>query len=430
MSTKPSLALIPSAYKASKVYSVLPNDGTGDFDFSRATIATRINKDGFIEEVGSNVPRLNYPMIDGVVSGCPSLLLEPARTNLLTYSEDFTNADWTKTRSSISENQVISPSGIQNADKLIENTDNNSHILSRTLAVTAQDYTFSIFAKQNGRKKIRLRFDNTLTLRYAEFDLNLGVFLNETNSIASIENYGNGWYRCSIKVTATATTFYNVVQLLSDDGDLSYTGDGTSGIYIWGAQLEAGSYLTSYIPTSGSVTTRNGETATGAGDANTFNDSEGTFYLETKLLEKIPSNSYYFSVSDGTETNSFMFQFRSDGSFRIYQNGLLTVNLAFVDNNIDLSMGNRIAFKYEKSSGNLVLFINGQKINLLVGFVYSDFNGLNTINFSFPSGSSPFRGEVKVLKVYNEVLNNTELEYMTSWRSFNEMAIELLYTIE
>jgi hypothetical protein len=85
MATIPSLALIPSGYKASKVYSVLPTDGTGDFDFTRSGNATRVNSEGLIELVSTNVPRLNYPLIDGVVSGCPSLLLEPSRTNLVTY---------------------------------------------------------------------------------------------------------------------------------------------------------------------------------------------------------------------------------------------------------------------------------------------------------------------------------------------------------
>jgi hypothetical protein len=81
MATIPSLALIPSGYKASKVYSVLPTDGTGDFTFTRSGNATRVNSEGLIELVSTNVPRLNYPLIDGVVQGCPSLLLEPQRIN-------------------------------------------------------------------------------------------------------------------------------------------------------------------------------------------------------------------------------------------------------------------------------------------------------------------------------------------------------------
>ena len=82
-----SLLFIPSGYKSQKVYSIFPTDGDGDFDFSRSGSATRIAKNGLITTVDSNVPRLEYPLIDGVVNGCPSLLLEPQRTNLITYSQ-------------------------------------------------------------------------------------------------------------------------------------------------------------------------------------------------------------------------------------------------------------------------------------------------------------------------------------------------------
>ena len=110
---KPSLALIPSGYKASKVYSILPNNGDGDFAFSRGSGATRVNKDGFIETVLDNVPRLDYS--DG---GCPSLLLEPQRTNLVPYSEDFSNAAWAKGNVDISTADIVSPSGELNATKM------------------------------------------------------------------------------------------------------------------------------------------------------------------------------------------------------------------------------------------------------------------------------------------------------------------------
>ena len=103
---KPKLALIP-ATQGSKLYSVLPADGVGDFNFSRNTGATRINKDGLIETVAVGKSRLNYPLIDGVVNGCPSHLLEPARTNLLPYSEDFSQSAWTKSNSTITSNSVM-----------------------------------------------------------------------------------------------------------------------------------------------------------------------------------------------------------------------------------------------------------------------------------------------------------------------------------
>jgi hypothetical protein len=91
--TNPKLALIPSGYKATKVYSILPSDGGGDFDFDRANgYASRVRKDGLIEEVSNDVPRLDW-----LNSNCPSLLLEQSRTNLITYSEDFSQSIWTKT---------------------------------------------------------------------------------------------------------------------------------------------------------------------------------------------------------------------------------------------------------------------------------------------------------------------------------------------
>ena len=101
--------MIPSGVGIDTLYSVLPSDGVGDFNFSRSGSATRINKDGLIETVASNVPRLNYPLIDGIVSGCPSLLLEPQRINTLSYSEDFSQSYWNSGGVTVSSNDAISP---------------------------------------------------------------------------------------------------------------------------------------------------------------------------------------------------------------------------------------------------------------------------------------------------------------------------------
>ena len=113
---KPKLALIPATI-GTKVYSVLPSDGDGDFAFTRATKATRINSLGLIEEVDSGKNRLNYDLLDGKVYGCPHLLLEPARTNLVKYSESFSQSYWVKEKTSITSNVVISPDGTLNAKK-------------------------------------------------------------------------------------------------------------------------------------------------------------------------------------------------------------------------------------------------------------------------------------------------------------------------
>ena len=112
---------IPSGYKAGttdNLYSVLPANGNGDFNATRGSTATRVNKDGLIESVATNVPRLDYPLIDGVVQDCPTLLLEPQRTNALQYSEEFENAYWINNGITITANQIVSPDGTQTADLL------------------------------------------------------------------------------------------------------------------------------------------------------------------------------------------------------------------------------------------------------------------------------------------------------------------------
>ena len=115
----PKLAMIPTAYKAGKLYSVLPESGVGDFTFARASEATRVNEDGLIETMGNNIPRLDYT--DG---GCPNFLLEPQRTNLLPYSNDFSNSAWSKFASGtgstpiVTSNYAISPDGTLNASRL------------------------------------------------------------------------------------------------------------------------------------------------------------------------------------------------------------------------------------------------------------------------------------------------------------------------
>jgi hypothetical protein len=240
MATIPSLALIPSGYKASKVYSVLPTDGTGDFTFTRSGNATRVNSEGLIELVTTNVPRLNYPLIDGVVNGCPSLLLEPQRINLIPYSEAFDNAAWLKSNATVLANQVISPDGTLNADEL-QVTTSGGNIYDNVGG--SGDSVFSVFAKYKDTQYIRLRSTNS----YAFFDIKNGVVGSTLSVIdAKIEEYPNGWYKCSVIGNNTNSLAQIFV---STDG----VNTGLGNVYLWGADFQAGSYPTSYIPTSGTT---------------------------------------------------------------------------------------------------------------------------------------------------------------------------------
>ena len=154
LADKSSLLFIPTGYKESKIYSVFPSTGVGDFTFNRNSSATRIAKNGLITSVATDIPRLEYPLIDGVVNGCPSLLLEPSRTNLVTYSEDFSNAAWSETGASVVSG-FISPDGSLNAYKLVEDTSTLRHS-TNTLNTVVGEHTFSVFAKKGEKDILQL----------------------------------------------------------------------------------------------------------------------------------------------------------------------------------------------------------------------------------------------------------------------------------
>ena len=421
MSTKPSLALIPSAYKASKVYSVLPNDGTGDFDFSRATIATRINKDGLIETVGSNVPRLNYPMIDGVVSGCPSLLLEPARTNLLTYSEDFSDAYWTKSGLSVTSG-FISPDGTSNAFKLVEDTSTNHQMFK---AISGTGRTLSFFAKSDGRDWVAV---NCGTLTY--FNVALGTVGEvSAGSVATIESMPNGWFRCS--VTETSGVYGADFSLSKNGTTSSYQGDGTSGIYIWGAQLEEGSYLTSYIPTSGSSVTRVSESCIKNNIPTSIISSSYPFtlYVESK---NIVGNRFAISFLNSSVSNSY-FNILVDTDNIVKSESRANGITENIISGVTLTNGQKYkAALVMESATSGKLAVNGtivSKTNFANQAANANMNDLLLGQLRTVSDTGE-RLPIYDARVYNTVLNNSDLETLTSWRSFREMARELLYTIE
>jgi len=178
-----------------------------------------------------------------------------ATANLLTYSEQFDNGAWTKTNSSITANAVIAPDGTVTADKLVENTATASHFVNSNVTVAnTATYTYSVYAKAAERSYLTIYAINTGAAANTFFNLSTGTVVSTSSGATSaIVSVGNGWYRCSITATTTSTTSGIYPGISADGVNASYTGNGTSGIYIWGAQLEPVTYQTqprAYIPTT------------------------------------------------------------------------------------------------------------------------------------------------------------------------------------
>ena len=437
-----SLLLIPTGYKSQKVYSIFPTDGVGDFDFSRSSSATRIAKNGLITTVAANVPRLQYPMIDGEVVGCPSLILEPQSTNIVTYSQSLTESIYGTSNAVILDNNVISPDGALNASSITDSNGGGTNVtqiyLPNLSVDTSSQYTYSIFAKKKGLNYISLRLEQFTTPTNSDcfFDLENGSVVSVATGYdsAKIENYGNGWYRCSVTFTTdVADTSGNLVVRLSEDGinTASVPQDGTSSVYLWGWSCEKQSYPTSYIKSnSGSTTTRSAETCNGAGDSATFNDSEGVLMVEGSFLSKKSSPNRRIAISDGTAANRILIQNVGSISNRL-QFYTIVNNVTSTDVAIDVSditSFNKIAFKYKEN--DFSVWINGFEVLTDTSGITFPNGTLTELAFDGGDGGSDFYGNTKQLQYYNSALTDSELEKISSWTSFTDMAQGQLYTIE
>ena len=409
---KPNLALIPAA-QGTKFYSVLPSDGVGDFDFTRASAATRVNKDGLIETVASGQSRLNYPLIDGVVNGCPSHLLEPSRQNVLWYSQDFTNAYWINNGVTVNADQAISPDGTLNADLLTGVSGGFGVVRFSTWSAT--NNVASCFAKKASSSTFIIK-NASGGVGGVTFDLDNGTIISvSTGFEGEIENYGNGWYRCIAKDRDGRSGTFS----------LGVNGAGES-IYMWGSQLEQ-THKTSYIPTTNSSVTRVAEIANGAGDASTFNDSEGVLYIESKAFVDTIALNRKIVLGDGTFNNGVEFSYQTTTNkmqFIVRSGGV--ISMIIETTSYDVTEFNKIAISYKLNEGKV--FVDGFQLGSTDTSVVTPI-GINTLSFDFAS-SFDFEGSVKDVRVYNTVLTDSGLETLTSWVSFSDMAEGQLYTIQ
>ena len=254
-------------------------------------------------------PRFDY---DPVTLAPRGLLIEEARTNIVTYSEQFDNAAWTKVGLTVTANATASPDGTVGADKLAEDATAAAHqTYTNPIAISAgSTYTYTVYAKQAERNWISISAWDT-SERFTWFNLANGTIgTNTVGNTATITPVGNGWYRCTVTRTVSSANTYGQFFVSTNDNVVNYAGTAGSGLYIWGAQLEAGSFATSYIPTVASTVTRNADVATmtGTNFSSWYNQSQGTFVAEGSVASNVDSGTgnYYYSASDGTISNMIL----------------------------------------------------------------------------------------------------------------------------
>ena len=272
--------------------------------FTRSSTGTFVGSNGLIQSAAINVPRFDHDPATGASKG---LLIEETRTNLKTHSENFSDASWGYSGASPSTVSGSPPSGGATITKITEDTSTGGHGLAFSLSSTGT-LTMSVFAKADGRQWLRLQGANIDTW----FDIVNGVTGTVgVGHVATITNYGNGWWRCSVTFT-TAASSSPLIRLAPSDGVSVYTGDGTSGLYLWGAQVEAGAFPTSYIPTTIGTAARSADVCSIIGDAfaSFYNQSEGTLFARTQKTSS-NTNAFITVANNGTFDNSIDVRYQS-----------------------------------------------------------------------------------------------------------------------
>lgn len=363
-----------------------------------------------------DVPRIDYS------SGTGALLLEPQRTNLVQYSEQFDNAWYTNVNSSETANNTISPDGTQNADKLTEDNTNGIHIIynNSAIATTAnQTYTASVYYKKGTRRYFSIKLQIGSSSYTQVFDAD-GVTTgsNSSNGLTSVStsivSIGNGWVRATLTGTSSTTNAYCLFGL-SDSASPSfdavnynptYQGTGTDYGHLWGAQLEAGSYPTSYIPTKGSSVTRLADACYRTGISEYIGQTEGTLFVEFDFTN-ISSSQVILSAHDGA-TNKRLEIWANNNTINGFIGG--SVNIAIGSTTIPDGI-HKAAVAYDES-GNQAFYVDGVQvgtstttytISALTAIAFMQFGGL----------TKPTAGVNQTL-LFKTRLTNTELAALTT----------------
>ena len=357
-----------------------------------------------------NEPRFDY---SGGAT-CPSLLLEPSRTQLVTQSEYFGDSYYLKSNITF-EGFYASPSGLNDSYKILETATNTEHRINSGYigGINSGDFvTYSVFAKYSGRQwLLLLNSFGSLQLR-AYFDIengNIGTL--DSGVTADIKDYGNGWYRCSMTAQANAAGGRLRMHLVNVDGGFAYLGDITKGVYIYGTQAEVGSYPTSYIPNhSGGSVTRGGE-----GRVNrlsspiTFGAGEDfTLYFEGEFntINNFPM------VMGGRTTSTAYWWIQNETTGKLSSDSG-TEMATYTGGNITINTRHKLLVKRE--SNVITFYQNGAALTTTQRSGVADAWSFQSLGYGFnDSGSYAFSGKVYQALVFPTALSDADCISLTT----------------
>ena len=391
---------------ATTVYATAPQIENGDYP--TAYIVNDTTASAVSVGPVANLPRLDY---SGGAT-CPSLLLEPQRTNLATYSEQFDNAAWTKTAIAVTANSIASPDGYTNADFLVPTATNGLHSCIQPVGISSGTYTLSVFAKQGGYKNLLVWFDGHSGGVGVNLDT-LAVFRNENNSGYSIDDFGNGWIRISVTITASGVANPNIyVYNNAATPAISFAGDGTSGIYLWGAQAEVGAYATSYIPTLSAALTRGQELCSKTGISSLLGQSEGTCFIEVDIQRSQDTRLPFLINSPNAATLTSEAYFYINGSNNlIFEVVTAGVPQCSISSGTATTGVQKLAFAYKNN--DFVFYKNGVQVGVdTSGTVTSGFDSLYV--GSYNANNLNLNEPIKQALVFKTRLSNASLASLTT----------------
>ena len=401
-----SIVVTPNGYKAEKLHAVVPISGAADMVVTRATNATRVNEDGLIESVFSNVPRIDY-----TGGGCPHILAEPQRTNNITNSETFGSTGWSQVLTGtaiapiVTDNYAISPDGTQNAQRIQynsgEGTSSGDRTIIRQNIGTQTNWFLSVFLKSATGADQKI--------------------LWHTNADGTETTITNEWKRYELNRNGVTNSWFG----LGLRGSVSTV--NTADILVYGLQAEQGSYATSYIPTSGSTVTRNKDEFTKNNLSSLINDAEGVLFAEIAAFDNDVSYRY-MGLTDGTAHNRVVILYYSNTN--TIRAMLSSGNTKYFDDNYtvtDITDFHKIAIKWKVN--DFALWIDG--VERATDSAGPAPIGLNTLALD-QAGANNWFGKVKQLQVYKTALTDNQLIRLTSesYESYSAMAAALTYTIQ